>query len=112
MGGRMRRWLSGLIICIGVCYVVPGTAQIAQAPAFTASQLSAPPTAGWLTNGGSLSNQRYSPLAQINRDTVSRLKAVWRASLHGSGLSARSGNQAQPLVYAGVIYIMTGENDV
>ncbi len=112
MGGRMWRRLSSLIFCMSVCYVVPAAAQIAKAPAFPARQLLSPPTAGWLTNGGNLFNQRYSPLAQINRDTVSKLKAVWRASLHGSGLSAHSGNQAQPLVYHGVVYIMTGENDV
>jgi alcohol dehydrogenase (cytochrome c) len=108
----MRRWLSDLFICLVVCYVVPAIAQAAKAPAFTPQQLSAPPMTGWLTNGGSLSNQRYSPLALINRDNVSKLKALWRTSLRGSGLSARSGNQAQPLVYDGVVYIMTGENDV
>jgi alcohol dehydrogenase (cytochrome c) len=105
----MRRWL---FICWVVCYVVPVAAQVPKAPAFTSQQLSAPPVAGWLTNGGSLSNQRYSPLALIDRDNVSKLKALWRTSLRGSGLSARSGNQAQPLVYDGVVYIMTGENDV
>src|SRR5665213_2222357 len=31
------------------------------APAFSAQQLFAPPTSDWITNGGSLSNQRYSP---------------------------------------------------
>ena len=40
-----------------------------------------------------------------------RSKAEWRASLRGSGLGARSGNQAQPIVYDGVVYIMTGDND-
>lgn len=107
----MRRWLRGLIICTFVCHVAVTPAQVPKAPAFTAQQLAAPPALGWLTNGGSLSNQRYSPLALINRDNVAHLKAVWRASLNGSGLSARSGNQAQPLVYQGVVYIMTGEND-
>ncbi len=107
----MRRWLPGLIIYSFVCHVAVAPAQVPKAPAFTPQQLSAPPALGWLTNGGSLSNQRYSPLELINRDDVAHLKAVWRASLNGSGLTARSGNQAQPLVYDGVIYIMTGEND-
>src|SRR5215831_879132 len=107
----MWRGTPGLIICLCVCYVAAAAAQIQRAPAFTAQQLSSAPALGWLTNGGSLSNQRYSPLSLINRDNVAHLKGVWRASLNGSGLSARSGNQAQPLVYDGVIYIMTGEND-
>jgi alcohol dehydrogenase (cytochrome c) len=83
----------------------------AQAPAVTAAQLRADPREGWLTNGGNLANQRYSPLATINRDNVAQLKARWRASLNGSGLSPRSGNQAQPIVHDGVIYMMTGEGD-
>jgi quinohemoprotein ethanol dehydrogenase len=81
------------------------------APAFNAAQLKAAPTDAWITNGGNLHNQRYSPLSQINRENVATLKAEWRASLRGSGLHPRSGNQAQPIVYDGVIYIMTGEND-
>jgi len=81
------------------------------APAFSGKELAALPTQGWLTNGGNLLNQRYSPLKEINKDNVKNLKAEWRASLNGSGLSPRSGNQAQPLVHDGVIYIQTGEND-
>ncbi len=80
-------------------------------PAFTAEALAAAPREGWYTNGGSLSNQRYSPLDLINRRNVSGLKAVWRASLNGSGLNPRDGNQAQPIVYGGVIYVMTGDGD-
>jgi alcohol dehydrogenase (cytochrome c) len=81
------------------------------APAFTGKDMGALPTSGWLTNGGNLQNQRYSPLKEINRDTVKGLKAEWRTSLNGSGMTPRSGNQAQPIVYDGVIYIQTGEND-
>ncbi len=47
----------------------------------------------------------------INKSNVASMKAVWRASLRGSGMSPRAGNQAQPLVYDGVVYIMTGDND-
>jgi alcohol dehydrogenase (cytochrome c) len=76
-----------------------------------ARQLMSAPTSGWLTNGGTLWNQRYSPLSRIDRDSVAGLQAEWRVSLNGSGMTPRSGNQAQPLVQDGVIYIMTGEND-
>jgi quinohemoprotein ethanol dehydrogenase len=84
---------------------------IVKAPAFKASELVEQPRNGWYTNGGNLLNQRYSPLTQINRKNVPDLKAVWRASLRGSGMSPRAGNQAQPLVHEGVVYIMTGDND-
>jgi quinohemoprotein ethanol dehydrogenase len=82
-----------------------------RAPAFRARELTQLPRAGWNTNGGTLDNQRYSPLTQINRDNVANLRAEWRASLGGSGMGPRSANQAQPLVYDGVIYVVTGDND-
>jgi quinohemoprotein ethanol dehydrogenase len=41
---------------------------------------------------------------------VAGMKAVLRTALK-SGLCPRAGNQAQPLVQDGVVYIMTGEND-
>ncbi len=84
---------------------------IVPAPAFTGAQLTELPRGGWLTNGGNVYNQRYSPLRQINRENVADLKAVWRTSLNGSGIHPRAGNQAQPIVHDGVIYIVTGEND-
>jgi alcohol dehydrogenase (cytochrome c) len=92
---------------------LPAPAQeITPAPAFTSEQLLAPPRGDWVTNGGTLFNQRYSPLDQINRDNVGELKAVWRASLNGSGMGPGFSAQAQPLVHDGVIYVVTGENDV
>ncbi|TAJ91813.1 MAG: quinonprotein alcohol dehydrogenase [Gammaproteobacteria bacterium] len=85
---------------------------IATAPAFSAKDLAAQPRNGWITYGGALSNQRYSPLTRINRGNVGQLKAVWRADLNGSGLGPQHSGQAQPLVYEGVLYIATGQDDV
>lgn len=82
------------------------------APAFTAQQLAAPPMTGWITNGGNLANQRYSPLMQIDRSNVQNLKANWRTHLDGSGMSPQYSGQAQPLFYRGVLYIVTGADDV
>ena len=90
----------------------PGDEGIAPAPAFPAARLAAPPRADWPTNGGNVFNQRYSPLDQINRDTVPQLKAVWRASLRGSGLERKQSGQAQTIVYGGTIYTITGADDV
>ena len=59
----------------------PAAARITHAPAFEAADLDAAPTDRWITNGGSLRNQRYSPLAAINRDNVAQLKGVWRSAL-------------------------------
>jgi alcohol dehydrogenase (cytochrome c) len=90
---------------------LPPSKEAPRSPAFRSRQLTELPRAGWLTNGGNLANQRYSPLTQINRDNVANLRANWRASLGGSGMGPRSANQAQPLIYDGVLYIVTGDND-
>jgi alcohol dehydrogenase (cytochrome c) len=82
------------------------------APAFASRDLTALPTTGWLTNGGDSFNRRYSPLTQINRDNVARLKGVWRTRLNGSGVGVKYSGEAQPLVHEGVIYVVTGADDV
>src|SRR5690242_16512636 len=76
--------------------------------AFTAKELSAVPRTSWLKNGGNLFNQNYSPLTQVNRDTVSNLKGVWRTHLNGSGVGAKYSGEAQPVVHDGTIYVVTG----
>ena len=98
----------------GACALgAPGLAQtITPAPAFTADALTALPVEDWVTNGGNLYNQRYSPLDQINPETVSELKGVWRTSLDGSGVGPGYSAEAQVLVHEGVIYVVTGDNDV
>ena len=90
----------------------PPAANITAAPAFTARELAAAPRTDWPTNGGDLANHRYSPLTEINRETVTGLKAVWRASLRGSGLDRRDSGQAQVLEHDGTLYTITGNDDV
>jgi alcohol dehydrogenase (cytochrome c) len=70
------------------------------------------PTDGWVTNGGNLYNQRYSPLAAINRDNIKQVKAVWRTHLNGSGMGPQNSGQGQMLYYAGTLYAVTGADDV
>jgi alcohol dehydrogenase (cytochrome c) len=69
-------------------------------------------TGDWSSNGGNLFNQRYAPFTQINRDNVAQLKGVWQARLDGSGVGPRYSGEAQPLVQDGVLYIVTGADDV
>ena len=87
-----------------------GAEQIVPAPNFSAAALSALPRNNWPTVGGSLTNARYSPLNQIDTSNVAQLKGVWRTHL-GSGLAAKYSAESQPVVYNGVIYITTGEDD-
>jgi len=106
--------LASLAALIAMLTPLAGTAQRAQplAPAFSAKELTASPTDSWITNGGNVYNQRYSPLTRINRDNVAQLKPQWRTHLNGSGTESKYSGQAQPLVYDGVIYVPTGANDV
>jgi quinohemoprotein ethanol dehydrogenase len=81
-------------------------------PAFTSDSLLATPIDAWITNGGTLYNQRYSPLSEISTQTIESLEGVWMTHLNGSGIGARFSGEAQPLFYDGVIYVITGEDDV
>jgi alcohol dehydrogenase (cytochrome c) len=86
--------------------------QIPKAPAFSTSDLAALPKDQWITNGGSLANERYSPLSDIDTSNVKNLKGEWMTHLDGSGLAAKYSAEGQPIVYKGVIYIPTGQDDV
>ncbi len=89
-----------------------GQSGIKAAPAFTAQELAAEPTTNWLTNGGSLSNARYSPLDEINSDNVGDLKGVWHVDLDSSGVATKYSAEATPVVYEGVMYVISGADDV
>jgi len=105
---------AALPAAVAALLVAPGLGQEKRGREhdFSAARLTAPPTAGWPTNGGNLYNQRYSPLTSINRSNVAQLKGVWRARLRGSGAAPKYSGFAQPLVYGGVAYVSTGANDV
>jgi alcohol dehydrogenase (cytochrome c) len=107
----LRGGFAGLALALSCAATVD--AQLpARAPAFAGNALTAPPTDGWPTNGGNWYNQRYSPLTEITRANVAGLKGVWRARLDGSGVDTKYSGEAQPLVHDGVLYIVTGADDV
>jgi alcohol dehydrogenase (cytochrome c) len=66
----------------------------------------------WVTNGGNLTNQRYSTLKQIDTTNVKRLKGAWMTRLKGSGFGGKYSFEATPLVKDGIMYIVTGNDDV
>jgi quinohemoprotein ethanol dehydrogenase len=84
----------------------------ALAPAFSAANLAAVPAENWITNGGNTTNNRYSSLDQINTSNVSNLKEAWHIHLDGSGIQAKYSAEATPIVYNGVMYVATGNDDV
>jgi len=116
--GAFVGWVVGHYTTSGntktVTVAAGGTARtetIAKAPNFSVSDLSALPSDDWPTVGGSLRNERYSPLDQIDTSNVSQLKGVWRTHLDGSGIGAKYSAESQPVVYQGVMYVTTGEDD-
>lgn len=70
----------------------------------------------WPTYGRDPGGMRYSPLTQINRETVSRLKVAW--TFHtgdvsdGKGNRRRSGFETTPVVVNGRMYLTTPFNRV
>ena len=106
------RVCAALVAALIVVPVAAQTGARAAAQRFSAERLTAAPTSSWPTNGGNLYNQRYSPLAAIDRSNVSTLKGVWRTRLRGSGTAPQYSGEAQPIVDDGVAYVSTGANDV
>src|SRR5262249_7046088 len=60
-----------------------------------------------LTYGMGYHQQRYSPLKQINKQTIKRLVPVWSLSLDNNW-----GEQAQPIIYNGVMYVTNAKATV
>ncbi len=63
--------------------------------------------ANWLSYGRDYTNQRYSPLTEINRDNINTLAPTW---VYRNGVNATF--QATPLVADGVMYLSTPFNHV
>ncbi|CAA6818727.1 MAG: Quino(hemo)protein alcohol dehydrogenase, PQQ-dependent (EC [uncultured Thiotrichaceae bacterium] len=55
-----------------------------------------------VTNGMGRHLQRFSPLKNINKDNVKNLVPAWAFSMGGE---KQRGNEAQPLIYDGVMYV-------
>jgi quinoprotein glucose dehydrogenase len=70
----------------------------------------------WPNYGNDPGGMRYSPLAQINRENVSKLKVAW--TFHTGDISdgshdrKRSGFEATPIFVDGILYITTPFNRV
>ncbi len=73
--------------------------EVADFQPVTDEQLRNPPAADWLSWRRSLDGQGYSPLNQINRDTVTDLKLAWVLTMKDGS------NQVTPLVHNGIMYL-------
>ena len=73
------------------------------------ADLLAPPAGEWLNYGRTYDNQRFSPLTQVNRNTVGRLVPV---AVYQLNVQRADGLEATPIVAGGVMYVTTSHNSV
>ncbi|HXQ86457.1 MAG TPA: PQQ-binding-like beta-propeller repeat protein, partial [Gaiella sp.] len=121
LGGRLASTLgivAGVILVLSAAAAVwllairdTGSSWPATVSALSADELTREPTDVWLTNGGTLANQRFSPLDDIDTSNVKNLKGVWMTDLE-SGTAAKYSAEGQPIFYDDVLYVPTGEDDV
>lgn len=84
------------LILLGACGAAPsGHAEKVD----DASIASADFASDWLSHGRTHAEDRYSPLDQINRETVSRMGLAWSLDLPAKGAM-----EATPLVWNGIIF--------
>jgi quinohemoprotein ethanol dehydrogenase len=103
LGDSMRRLttvLAGLGVAAGIvaCVSAGGNGTSRAGDKDPAARL----TDQWAAHGGDHSEQRHSPLAQINADNVRELGVAWYADL-----PERGGYQSTPLVVDGKLVVTT-----
>src|SRR6202012_5801225 len=85
---------------------------IAEAPEFTSDELNEQPGANWITNGGNITNDRFSSLGEINTENVSELKGDYVTKIGKEATAAKFSAEGQALEYEGTIYIPDGGDNV
>ena len=109
MPHRAQR-MAPILVSLGLLF--PGAQPVRAADPDIDRLLQSPVGKDWVTNGGNMTNQRYSTLKQINVDNIKQLKGSWMARLKGSGLGGKYSFEATPLIKDGIMYISTGNDDV
>lgn len=105
--------ISVAILCTGGCRSKSGTTsstgRSASAVTVDASRISGADQepGNWLTYGRTYDEQRFSPLKQINDQSVGQLGLAWFVDL-----DTRRGQEATPIVVDGVMYFTTAWSKV
>jgi len=107
-----RRAPRMVAILMAIGFLLPGAAPVRAADPDIDRLLQSPVGKDWVTNGGNLTNQRYSTLKQIDTSNVRQLKGAWMTRLKGSGFAGKYSFEATPLVKDGIMYVVTGNDDV
>ncbi|MFN9847939.1 MAG: PQQ-dependent dehydrogenase, methanol/ethanol family [Alphaproteobacteria bacterium] len=91
---RMLQWAAVLCIALGVASCGK--------PGVDAKRIEAAAAEEWLSYGRTYDEQRFSPLDQVNRETVKRLGVAWWTEF-----DTDRGQEATPLIADGVLYTTT-----
>ena len=97
------RKIGNLALCVAVAVVGASHVQVVKGQ-----------TGEWRAYSGDNAGSKYSPLDQINADTVHDLQVVWRQSTipdavrQGSTNRASTSSQNTPLMVGGLFYVSTG----
>src|ERR1700761_1900155 len=105
---RVAGWSAAILVTFGMLISAPARAADPEIDKL----LQGPVGKDWVTNGGNLTNNRYSTLKQIDTTNVGKLKGAWMTRLKGSGVGGKYSFEASPLVKDGVMYVVTGNDDV
>src|SRR2546423_9257618 len=102
------------IVCVGVVAVVVAMMSYGRGAGLPRAR--GETADGWSYYGHDAGGMRYSPLAQINRENVAKLKVAW--TFHtgeisdGRGARKRTGFETTPIVVDGTLYLTTPYNRV
>jgi quinoprotein glucose dehydrogenase len=104
MGARTSRGLAGILVALVA--VTWGIRPQSQAVRTTGSSADVE----WIGLGGDPGSTRYSPLSQIDRNNVGRLRIAWRRPVVASAFAAShpdlkfGNNRSAPFMVGGVLY--------
>ena len=105
-----KRWLAllvGTILAVpGVGLLLPASAQRAPFVPVTDAVLQRPDAGDWLRWRRDHGATGYSPLDQINRQSVQKLRLAWAWAMEAGA------QQQEPIVYRGVMYLPHANNVV
>jgi quinoprotein glucose dehydrogenase len=112
----MRKLARFLIFASIVASIVVSSAALRNASAQSSANTAGAAKDDWAYYGHDAGGTRYSPLTQINRENVAKLRVAW--TFHtgdisdGSGRPKRSGLETTPIFVDGTLYLTTPFNRV
>jgi quinohemoprotein ethanol dehydrogenase len=87
---------QGVVIAAALGMLLAGVGAARAADPEIDKLLQSPVGKDWVTNGGNMTNQRYSTLKQIDTSNVKQLKGAWVTHLKGSGIGGKYSFEATP----------------